>query len=112
MSDDEAPPARAERQEIAVEQLICRVRECRRISERVHGPGAGPVPVSGPRDSSSRVRGRARIRFVNQLESGTSSIVLMFCARTSGVGSPGRLNRLMARSTAGSIVHSWALDAS
>ena len=35
---------------------------------------------------------------MNQLESGTSSMVLTFCARTSGVGSPGRPNRFMARS--------------
>ena len=34
----------------------------------------------GPRTISSTVTGREPTRLVNQLESGTSSIVLMFCA--------------------------------
>ena len=49
-------------------------------------PVAGAVPVSGPRAASSTDSGRARMRFVNQLESGTSSIELILRARTSGVG--------------------------
>ena len=44
----------------------------------VNGSGAGPVPARGPRAASSGDTGRERIRLVNQLESGTSSIVLMF----------------------------------
>ena len=75
-------------------------------------PGAGPLPVSGPRATSSGVRARARMRLVNQFESGTSSIVLTLRARTSGVGSPGLEKRLVARSMNKSIVHSCAPDAS
>ena len=39
------------------------------------------------------VIGMTPIRLVNQLESGTSSIVLTFCARTFDVGSPGFVSR-------------------
>ena len=53
-------------------------------------PGAGPVPDAGPLTSSSIVTDTAPSRFVNQFESGTSSIVLRFCARTLGVRSPGQ----------------------
>ena len=44
----------------------------------VHTPGAGPSAVSGPRTASSIDNEWPRIRFVNQLESGTSSIVFTF----------------------------------
>ena len=63
----------------------------------VHGPAAGPVVVSGPFNSSSTVIGRAPIRFVNQLESGTSSTVLTFWARTLVVGSPGFVEQVFQR---------------
>ena len=75
----------------------------------LQGPGAGPLPVIGPRDTSSGVTARVRMRLVNQFESGTSSIVLTFLARTSGVGSPGRPKRLVARSMNRSISHSLHL---
>ena len=55
-------------------------------------PGAGPFVVSGPFSSSSTVIARVPSRFVNQFESGTSSTVLTFCARTFGVRSPGQEN--------------------
>src|SRR4029450_5960896 len=54
-----------------------------------HVPGAGPVPVRGPRTASSIDSGRARMRLVNQLESGTSSIVLTLRAWPAGPASPG-----------------------
>ena len=51
----------------------------------IHLPGAGPVSSLGPRIISSTVIGRVPARFVNQLESGTSSMVLTLAARpTSG----------------------------
>ena len=60
----------------------------------VHLPGAGPVAVSGPFATSSTVIGLVpMIRFVNQLESGTSSMVLMLIARRFMSGSPGLPNR-------------------
>src|SRR5512145_2641595 len=59
----------------------------------VQPPGAGPVPDPGPLTSSSTVTGTAPSRLVNQFESGTSSTVFTFCARTSGVWSPGQANR-------------------
>ena len=40
-------------------------------------PGAGPSPVTAPRITSPMVSGLVRMRLVNQLESGTSSMVLM-----------------------------------
>ena len=43
----------------------------------------------GPRVSSATETGLAYTRFVNQLESGTSSIEFRFCARTFGVGIAG-----------------------
>ena len=43
--------------------------------------GSGGAPRLGPRTISSTVTVVVPIRFVNQLESGTSSIVLMFFAR-------------------------------
>ena len=43
--------------------------------------GSGGAPTFGPRTSSSFVIGLVPMRLVNQLESGTSSIVLMFFAR-------------------------------
>ena len=77
-----------------------------------HLPAAGPSPTSGPRAISSSVTGRARMRLVNQPESGTSSIVLTFRARTSGVESPGRPKRLVARSMVKSMSHSSTFAAS
>src|SRR5262245_40084856 len=47
----------------------------------VHLDGSGGAPTFGPRVSASTVMGVVPIRFVNQLESGTSSMVLMFFAR-------------------------------
>jgi hypothetical protein len=44
--------------------------------------GSGGAPTTGPRTSSSAVSARALMRLaVNQFESGTSSMVLRFCAR-------------------------------
>src|SRR5688572_18130475 len=76
-----------------------------------HLPAAGPLPVSGPRTASSTESGRARIRLVNQLESGTSSIVLMLPAATFDALSPGRLNRFSARSQNRSMSHGCTADA-
>ncbi len=64
----------------------------------VHGPGAGPGPASGPRTTSSAVTAREKMRFVNQFESGTSSMVLMLRARTFCVMSPGCPKRFGTRS--------------
>jgi len=60
----------------------------------VHGPGTGPCVVQPPVSSSSADRVRLPTRLVNQLESGTSSIVFRFCARRSSgslLGSPALL---------------------
>src|SRR6476660_124740 len=46
-----------------------------------HFSGAGGRPMTGPCASWAAVTSVEPIRFVNQLESGTSSIVLMFRAR-------------------------------
>ena len=51
----------------------------------VHRPARGAAAGVRPLTTSSTVTARAPNRFVNQVESGTSSIVLTFCARTSGV---------------------------
>jgi hypothetical protein len=60
----------------------------------VHFPAAGPVAVSGPFATSATVIGReAMMRLVNQLESGTSSMVLMLIARRFMLGSPGLPSR-------------------
>jgi hypothetical protein len=56
-----------------------------------HCPSAGPVCTIDVVSSGSTT-GRGDIRLVNQLESGTSSIVVTLRARTFGVGSPGALN--------------------
>ena len=63
----------------------------------VHLPGAGPLVVSGPRRTSSTVSGRAPARLVNQLESGTSSMVLMLTA-LSEMRSPGLMNVFSTKS--------------
>ena len=47
----------------------------------IHFDGSGGAPTFGPRVMSSVVIGRVPMRLVNQLESGTSSMVLMFFAR-------------------------------
>ncbi len=47
----------------------------------VHGPGAGHPTRSGRALTSSVVSGCATTRLVNQLESGTSSMVLTLRAR-------------------------------
>jgi hypothetical protein len=44
--------------------------------------GSGGAPMIGPRTSWSIVRFDVPIRLLNQLESGTSSIVLRFFARS------------------------------
>ena len=78
----------------------------------VQPPGAGPVPDPGPLTSSSTVTGTVPSRFVNHVESGTSSIVLRFCARTFGVWSPGQENRFSSVSYSRSISRSCTADAS
>src|SRR3989441_1026189 len=65
-----------------------------------HGPFGAP-PVTDPRTISSTDMGRARIRFVNQLESGTSSSVLTFSARMFAV-SAGFMN-VFSRKSYGSL---------
>ena len=77
----------------------------------VHLPGAGPLVVSGPRRTSSAVSGRTPARLVNQLESGTSSMVLMFSARR-GVRSPGLKNVFSTKSYGSLSAHSRTLPAS
>jgi hypothetical protein len=62
-----------------------------------HLPGAGPVPASGPRTASSVDTGWARMRLVNQLESGTSSIVLMLRARDVGRGIAGPREEILGQ---------------
>src|SRR5688500_17496163 len=57
----------------------CAPDDFSRIS--THFDGSGGAPTFGPRASSSALIGREPIRLVNQLESGTSSMVLMFFAR-------------------------------
>ena len=47
----------------------------------VHFSGAGGGPALGPRTTSSTDTARLPMRLVNQLESGTSSTVLMLRAR-------------------------------
>jgi hypothetical protein len=47
----------------------------------VQGPAAGPVPESGPFAASAGDHCAVPARLVNQLESGTSSMVLTFTAR-------------------------------
>jgi hypothetical protein len=64
---------------------------CRQM---VQCDGSGGAPTFGPRTTSSTVSGRLTIRFVNQLESGTSSMVLMFCARMPAGFCRGNANRL------------------
>src|SRR4051812_2120471 len=64
----------------------------------VHEPLAGPLVVFGPAVSSAIDTGRAYTRLMNQLESGTSSIVLTSRARTPVAGSPGCANRLRSAS--------------
>src|SRR6185503_21227792 len=59
-----------------------------------HFDGSGGAPTTGPRLISSAVIGRVPMRLVNQLESGTSSIVLTFWARTPAGFRPGNANRL------------------
>jgi hypothetical protein len=59
-----------------------------------HFDGSGGAPRFGPRTSSSMLTVRAPTRLVNQLESGTSSIVLMFCARNPDGLRPGSANEL------------------
>src|SRR5690349_15561601 len=59
-----------------------------------HFDGSGGRPTIGPRVNSSTVSERVPMRLVNQLESGTSSIVLMSCARLPDGVYPGVTNRL------------------
>ena len=91
---------RIELQEVA---LAARVgdREARRDAVRLaaDGPGAGLRPriVAGPAEHLVGVNGCVPTRLVNQLESGTSSIVLTLSARPTGL-QPGRPNRLITAS--------------
>ena len=72
----------------------------------VQVPGAGPVAGRADRARPRRsTPARARMRLVNQLESGTSSMVLMLRARTFGVESPGRREQVVARSKMRSMSH-------
>ena len=61
----------------------------------VHLPGAGPSSGrAAPRsDLAQSTADCARMRLVNQLESGTSSIVFTFCARQPVLDRPGVPNR-------------------
>ena len=62
-----------------------------------HFSGAGGGPTLGPRSSCSS--GTAlTMRLVNQLESGTSSMVLMFCARVFDGARSAVTKRLKVRS--------------
>ena len=58
---------------------------------------SGPEERSGPRATSAALISRRPMRLVNQLESGTSSTVLTFSARTSR-RSPGAANVLTTKS--------------
>jgi hypothetical protein len=68
----------------------------------VHGPAAGPLEVSGPRRTSSADKACTAARFVNQLESGTSSAVFTLTARR-GVRSPG-LRNVFSKKSYGSLM--------
>ena len=68
-------------------------------------------PVSGPFTSSSMGMSRRPMRLVNQLESGTSSSVLTFNARTSR-RSPGWMNEWTTKSYPLLSSCSFALEAS
>ena len=81
-------------------------------SMTVQFPGAGPAVVSGPLSSSSTETGRVPRRFVNQFESGTSSTVFTFCARTFGVLSPGQWKEFSMVSYSRSMLRSLTADAS
>src|SRR5262245_48414427 len=59
-----------------------------------HFDGSGGAPTCGPRVISSAEIGRAPMRLVNQFESGTSPIVLMFCARKPLDSRPELTNKL------------------
>ena len=58
-----------------------------------HFDGSGGLPTLAARISSAFAIGRVAMRFVNQLESGTSSIVLMFRARVPLASWSGVTNR-------------------
>src|SRR5262245_55334418 len=60
----------------------------------VQRSGLGGGPEFGPRTKSSAEAAGGRMRFVNQLESGTSSIVLTLPARTFDDFFAGVTNRL------------------
>src|SRR5262245_16744508 len=76
----------------------------------VQTPGSGPGVVSGPLKTSAGVSGRAPARFVYQLESGTSSTVLTFFARSATtVRGP---TRLVARSANRSTSSGFIAEAS
>jgi hypothetical protein len=74
----------------------------------VNLPGAGPVSSPGPRNVSAGV---TDARLVNQLESGTSSMLLMLSARPISER-PGRPNRLITESKTREISRGAAFDAS
>src|SRR5262245_31152682 len=60
----------------------------------VHREASGGWPLMGPVASSAAVSVRVPTRLVNQLESGTSSTVLMFFARVPDATLPDVTNRL------------------
>src|SRR5262249_53546339 len=78
----------------------------------VHRSGLGARPVSGPRTTSSAVTRRGSTRLVNQLESGTSSIVLTLRAWTLDGLRPGVTKRLYDRSYRRPTSYDAAPDAS
>src|SRR5688572_3765315 len=82
------------------------------FDDTIHFPAAGPLAVSGPLAISAAVIVRAPRRFVNQLESGTSSTVFRFRALTFDAESPGFVKRWSSTSTTRSIVDSWTPAAS
>ncbi len=77
----------------------------------VHTPGSGPVPATGPVSTSSAVMTRVPMRFVNQLESGTSSSVLTLDARTSRC-SPASRNEFWMKSYDSFTFHGLTWEAS
>ena len=73
------------------------------------GSGGGIRPLEQLLD---REAGRVPRRFVNQFESGTSSTVFTFCARTFGVLSPGQWKEFSMVRYSRSMLRSLTADAS
>src|SRR6185436_7971698 len=79
---------------------------------RIQRDGSGGSPRFGPRAISSAETVVAPIRFVNQFESGTSSMVLMFCARVPDGRYAAVTNRLLVISYIEPMKYGLAFDAS